>query len=171
MVSKKYTYGVALKLPRAFFFLLSTILFVFGLLYLIKLLSVLAGQETIFSLPPAHLFWSFVEFSIWSPFAFAFISYLATDIEVEEDGLRIKFIFKSFFIGWDDIEDFKPGKILGLLNLKRVRVLVTKNALTPFHRVYGLMYGGTTKPSLLIGTNISNHEELFKIIKNNRKKK
>jgi len=160
----------SVKLSRVIFFLISIFCIVLGLVYLGGLISLLAGQETELSSSASDLFWTFIGASVWTPLFYAFISYLATDIEVEEGGLRIKFIFKSFFINWSDVEEFKPGKTLGLLNLKRTRILVTKNALTPFHRLYGLMYGSTTKPSLLIGTNISNYEELFRIIKNNHKK-
>jgi hypothetical protein len=170
MVSKKFTYGNIYKLARVMCFLLSLICMAFGFIYLVVLISLLAGQESKLSLSLGNLFWSFIGFAVWSPLFYAFLSYQATDIEVEEGGLQTKFIFKSLFINWADIEDFKPGKTLGLLNLKRVRILVTKSSLTPFHRLYGLMYASTNKPSLLIGTNISNHEELFKIIKNNRKR-
>jgi len=170
VVSKKFIYGDALKLSRVIFFLISIFCFALGLVYLAGLISLLAGQETELSSSASDLFWTFIGASVWTPLFYAFFSYLATDIEVEEGGLRIKFMFKSFFIYWNDIDEFKPGKTLGLWNLKRTRILVTKNALTPFHRLYGLMYGNTNKPSLLINTNISNYEELFKIIKNNRKK-
>jgi hypothetical protein len=170
MEIKNFTYGHAYKFIRAACFLISLFCIVLGLVCLAGLVYVLTSRESKLLLSANDLFWSFIGFSVWSPLFYVFLSYLATDIEVEEDGIRVKFMFKSFFVNWKVVDEFKPGKTLGLLPLKRVRVLVTKNALTPFHRLYGLMYGSTTKPSLLIGTNISNHEELFKIIKNNRKK-
>ncbi len=171
MVSKKYTYGIINRISRSLLLLYSVLFVVVGLIFLFGFILALfdiGGMKSSFA---STLFWYFVGFGIWSPFVFIFWALIIVDIEVEDDGLRTKFILNSLFISWDDIEDFKPGKTLGLLNLKRLRILVTKNALTPFHRLCGLFYGGADKPCLIIGTNIGNHEELFKIIGNNIKKK
>jgi len=170
MISKKFTYGDGFKLSRVILFLISIFCFALGLVYLAGLISLLTSQETELSSSASDLFWTFIGLSVWSPLIYAFLSYKATDIEVEEGGLRIKFIFKSLFIDWIDIDEFKSATTLGFWTSTQARILVTKNALTPFHRLYGLMHGNTNKPSLLISTNISNYEELFKIIKNNRKK-
>lgn len=170
MKPKKYTYGIIYKISGFLSFLLAIIFAVIGLLFLCGLILSLFGLGGINSSHIPTLFWGFVGFGVWSPFVFIYMANMNVDIEVEDLGIRIKFLFKSFFVSWNDVDEFKPGKTLGLVPLKRVRVLVTNSALTPFHRLYGLMYGATNKPSLVIGTNISNHEELFKIIENKRKK-
>ena len=170
MKSKKYTYGIIYKISESLSYILAIVFAIIGLLFLCGLILSLFGVGGIKTSYIPTLFWSFVGFGIWSPFVFIYMANMNVDIEVEDLGLRIKFLFKSLFLSWNEIDEFKPGKTLGLIPLKRVRVLVTNSALTPFHRLYGLMYGGTNKPSLVVVTNISDHEELFKIIKNKRKK-
>jgi len=170
METKKFTYGNLNKFNRVVLFLFSLILFTVGLIYLWGLMSLLAGQETKLSLSVSQLFWCFIGFSVWTPFVYAFVSYLATDIVVQEDGLQIKFIFKTLFISWNDIVEFRPAKVFGFRMLKDASIVVTRSALTPLHRLYGLMYGKTNQPSLLIWSYIGNYENLVAIIKENLKR-
>ncbi len=170
METKKFTYGNLYKFNRVVLFLFSLILFIVGLVYLWGLMSLLVGQETKLSLSVSQLFWYFIGCSVWTPFVYAFLSYLATDIVAQEDGLQIKFIFKTLFISWEDIAEFRPAKVFGFRMIKNASIVVTRSALTPFHRLYGLMYGKTNQPSLLIWPYLGNYENLVTIIKENLKR-
>ena len=167
--SKKFTYGNLNKFNRVILFLFSLICFAVGLTYIWGLISLLTGQESRLSLSSSQLFWYFIGFSIWSPLVYAFLSYLTTDIEVEDGGLRIKFLFKKLFIKWNDIDEFRLGRVFGVHMIKKASIVVTKNALTPLHRLYGLMYGNTRRPTLLIWSYIGNYDELVATIKKNLK--
>ena len=77
---------------------------------------------------------------------------------------------ETSFISWNDIAEFRPAKVFGFRMIKDASIVVTRSALTPFHRLYGLMYGKTNQPSLLIWSYISNYENLVTIIKENLKR-
>jgi|SRR5687768_9043413 len=171
MDSKRFTYGKWNSFGRAGLFLSSVMCILFGLIYLWGLISLLIDPEAKVSLSPSQLLWYFIGFSVWSPIVYTFLSYLVTDIVLQEDGLQIKFIFKTFFISWNDIAEFRSARVFGLPMLKKASIVVMKNGLTPFHRLYGLMYGKTIQPSLLIWSYISNYEELVVLIKQNLKRK
>ena len=168
---KNYTYGKATnRNSRIFLFVYPVLFAAGGLFFLILFIMSLFNAGNINSSYASNLFWGFVGLSIWSPILFIFIAYINSDIEVEDDGLKVEFLLQSLFVSWESIEEFKQCRSLGLFNLKRAKVLVTKNSLTPFHSLYGLMYGATNKPAFLIGINISNHEKLFRIIENKLRK-
>src|SRR5688572_12477461 len=136
MESKKYTYSNVNRISRFLAILCSILFIVVGLFFLCVFIFSLFNFREIESSYSSGLFWNFVGYCVWSPLFFVYIAHLNVDIEAEKGGLRIKFLLKSLFVNWSDIEDFKPAKTFGFLSLKHVRVLVTKNALTPFHRLY-----------------------------------
>jgi hypothetical protein len=89
---------------------------------------------------------------------------------VDNEGLHTTFLFRSLTIKWEDISEVKVSKPFGLRIGKKASVLIARNGLTDFHRVYGLMYGQTNEPVLLVWSNISNYDSLMKQIFKHRKK-
>ncbi len=72
-------------------------------------------------------------------------------------GLHLSFLWKRLSIDWDDILEAKP--LFQIPNMKGIIVLRTRS-LTPFHRLYGLIYSFSLHPSIIIFGNISHFAEL-----------
>ncbi len=161
-----HTYGNLNKFNRSFFLLLSVFLIMAGLAYLFGFIKALLHND----LSASVFFWYFIGCAIWSPFVFLFISYIFSDVTVDDAGLYTTFLFRNLSVKWEDISEVKVSKPFGLRIGKKASVLVVKNGLTNFHRIYGLVYGQTSEPALLVWSNISNYDSLMKQIFKHRKK-
>jgi len=85
-------------------------------------------------------------------------------ITSDSKGLYIEFFWKQLFVPWESITDLKP--IFNITHFKNIWVIRT-NALTPFHRLYGIFYSFSISPCIVYNTNISESGELHKRIKSN----
>ena len=86
------------------------------------------------------------------------------DVAADDEGLWVSFLWKKQRVYWRDIAQVKPIWIT--LGPSRKSRIVLTNSLTPFHRLYGLIYGFTWKPSFIIDTTVINQAELIRLITN-----
>jgi hypothetical protein len=87
-----------------------------------------------------------------------------TEVVSDAEGLRIKFLWKDLVVRWEDVIEVKP--MFSWMPLKtRGPWVVRTHALTPFHRLYGLIYGLTFSPSFVYGHGISHADELTRRMK------
>ena len=88
---------------------------------------------------------------------FTLAAYFFTELTSDQAGLHVRFLWRRLVVPWDQIIDVRP-----LFNLPFARgfEVIRTRTLTPFHRVYGLLYGFTTAPSLLISPGMSHGAEL-----------
>lgn len=117
------------------------------------------------------LFWKFIGFGVWSTCVFVFFSYLFPEISANDDGIQTTFFLKKLTVNWEDIVEIYSSKPFGLRVGERASIIVTRNKLTFFHRIYGIIYGQTHQPSLLIWSSINDYASLINKIKKNRKKR
>jgi len=86
-------------------------------------------------------------------------------------GLHTTFLWKDLDVNWNDVKDIKP-----LFNIPwfKKRLVIKTNSLTPFHRLYGILYSFSLSPSIIMERGISDQDELIRRIKSsirkNRKK-
>ena len=70
-------------------------------------------------------------------------AYFFQDILVDEEGLLIEFLWQKVRVRWSDVEEIKS-------NVFGSGWIVVVNKLTPFHRIFGLIYGFTIKPAFVV---------------------
>jgi len=110
----------------------------------------------------------------WATFNWMLI-YSSPAVEVEEWGLRLKtFPLMTFEIKWNDIAYVRKTRWKSLFPTKyssqQSSIVVVRKDLTFLHRFCGVVYGGHTQPSFVISPNISNYDELMKVISDGIKK-
>ena len=90
-----------------------------------------------------------------------------TEILSDQDGLHIKFLWKQIVIPWGEIIEQKP-----MFRSRWVRKfwVIKTRSLTPFHRLYGLLYAFSLAPSIVYSDQISNYAELNRRIRANLRK-
>jgi hypothetical protein len=169
MDPQKYTYGNLTKFTNMSFLLYSLIFIGGGLFFLYRSILSFFNSGGIES-SVAYIILYFLV-GVWSPFFFIYLAYLRADVEVEEDGLLIKFVLKTLYVKWEEICLLKQARYLGFRMSRKNSVVITNKALTPFHCIYGLLYGQTNQPAFLILSDISRYNELIETIKGNIKKK
>jgi len=84
------------------------------------------------------------------------------DITSDSDGLHTKFLWFDLDIPWRDIIEVRP-----LFNLRFIKTeqVIRTHSLTPFHRLYGLLYSFSLHPCLIVSTGISDFDELIRRIR------
>jgi hypothetical protein len=97
--------------------------------------------------------------------ALVFFANAYPEITVDKNGLYVHFLWYRLPLTWQDIIEVKPY-FFSLPN--RPSWVVRTRKLTPFHRLYGLLYSFTFLPSFFIFSTIENYEELTKIINKRR---
>jgi hypothetical protein len=84
------------------------------------------------------------------------------EVRVDRNGLYVSFLWYRLPVTWQDIIEIKPS----IFNLPKhpTTWVVRTQALTPFHRLYGLLYGFTAHPSFIITHGIANCDKLIQMI-------
>ena len=82
------------------------------------------------------------------------------EIAVDETGVSVTFLWRKLHVGWQDIVEIKAIRYLGR---SHSWVVLTKK-LTPFHRLYGVIYGFSWLPSFIISPSLRDREKLARII-------
>lgn len=181
-----HQYGLRAKSFRSVS-VVGVVVFLLGIFFL--LIGFLASLTDDFS-TFLNAFAYFALFSLFIPFICIFIYHLYSDLGVDEKGLYVRFLRKSLDVAWNEIDDMKslepkllnsmllnvgiikkPG--LGPLSFKlsssttrqttieRRFLVVTNSQLTIFHRLYGIVFGRTIKPSFLVTSSISEFPDLM----------
>ena len=108
---------------------------------------------------------------LWSIVMLINAYFYGQNITVTHDGLLIEFLWKDLLVDWDKVIEIKPlfGFFRKSRNQKHILVVLT-NALTPFHRLLGLLYGLSLKPAFIIYPSISEYELLVESIRKHAQK-
>ncbi len=91
--------------------------------------------------------------------------FFAQNVTVTNDGLLVEFLWQDLNVSWDEIIEIKPT-----FRSRKTYVVLT-NALTPFHRFIGLIYGLSVKPAFIIYPTISEYESLVETIKSHAQRR
>jgi len=82
------------------------------------------------------------------------------EVTVDEAGISVTFLWRNLHINWRDIVEIKAK---GFLGHSRSWVVLTKK-LTPFHRLYGIVYGFSWLPGFIISPSLHDGEKLAGMI-------
>jgi len=88
------------------------------------------------------------------------------EISADKNGLCVSFLWYRLPVTWQDIIGIRPS-FFNLPNRPTMWVVGTR-ALTPFHRLYGLLYAFIFHSSFIISIGIENHEDLIQKIEHRR---
>jgi len=166
---KQHKYESSYRNSRGMLMVFSLFLFALGVFYLIGAVYYFSTPDSFDSSVLFNAVLDFILFSIWSPVFLVFIAYLYPDVNEDERGLHFKFLFKTYDISWSEIIETKAARPLGFRLRYGATLVVTRSRLTFFHRLYGLVYGKTNNPSLVISSRISDYSSLTKSIAENIK--
>jgi len=149
----------------AFFrFLFNFSAFISLALFLMYVIVMIIDPEITFSLSKAiGTFLYFLLFII----VFGITGNYLSDIDSDDVGLHVHYLWMKLTVHWDEITDYKPAYNWKIL--KQIMVVRTKS-LTPFHRLYGLLYSFSIAPCLIIHRGISHYPSLEQRIIQNLKK-
>ena len=108
---------------------------------------------------------------LWSNSMLISAYFFGQNIIITDEGLLVEFLGKDLFVPWDKITEIKPsyGFWKNSRNPKPIYVVLTE-ALTPFHRLFGLLYRLSVKPAFIIYPTISEYQSLVETIKRHTKK-
>jgi hypothetical protein len=109
---------------------------------------------------------------LWSNSMLISAYFFGQNITVTDRGLWVEFLWKDFFVSWDKIIEIKPA--YGFWRNSRISkpiCVVLTDALTPFHRQLGLIYGFSVKAAFIIYPTISEYQSLIETIQKHVKKK
>jgi hypothetical protein len=163
-MTKKHTYGLIYKITSFFFVTMSVVSVVSGLFLLyVHINYFFVGKEVAMS-SVLFVIGIFLACIIWSPVAFVFMAYLLTDIDIDEKGLSLQFLWKRFSVEWGEFSSIKHIKPFGLFTNKHSYIVIVNSKLTFIHRIYGLIYSGAYRPAILIHRNIRDYDILIKDI-------
>lgn len=82
------------------------------------------------------------------------------EISLDEAGVNVTFLWYILHVDWHDIVDIKSKRFFG----RSHSWVVLTNMLTPFHRLYGVIYGFSRLPSFIISPSLRDGEKLASII-------
>jgi hypothetical protein len=167
MDTKIYKYGLLTVISRFVFNIFSVLYFFVGLIgfVLIPAFSLINQNHDQVSL--LFVLGGFIGWSIWSPFIFIFLATLLSDITITNDGIGAKILWHQCDTEWSSIVDVRVRT--GIFK-RRTILILTKNGLTPFHRIYGILYGRRNLPALMIFPSIKDFDLLKKEVLAQRKK-
>jgi hypothetical protein len=108
---------------------------------------------------------------LWSISMLISAYFFGQNITITDEGLLIEFLWKDLIVYWDKIMEIKPayGFWKSSKNQKHILVVLT-DTLTPFHHLFGLIYGLSVKPGFIIYPTISEYQSLVETIKKHTKK-
>lgn len=93
------------------------------------------------------------------------------NIAVMDEGLMVEFLGKDLFVPWDKIIEIKPAYGFWRNSRNTKIYIVLTDALTPFHRFFGVIYGLSVKPAFIIYSTISEYESLVETIKSHAQRR
>jgi len=172
MNRRQHSHGLIMKLFKILF---SIGALVFLIRILLLIFAFVFGKDRLL-LDVIKVSVSLIFAAVFTVCAFLIAAYYFPDIDLDEEGLLVEFLWKRIRVSWDDVIELKPVFMYGIPSFGRpVPVVVLTKKLTLFHRVYGLLYGFSTKPAFVIQPAISEFEllknDIEKHIKQNRRSK
>ena len=97
-----------------------------------------------------------------TPISFLIAGNFFTEIMSDAEGLHIIFFWRYVTVRWEDIVDLRS---IALTLDKHSTFAIRASSITPFHRIYGMIYSFTLLPTLIFHKNISERHELEQRIK------
>ena len=164
MVTKRHTYGLIYKISRNFFVFMAFLFVVLGLFLIVLFIAKLMSGIEFNSNFIVSTLGNILSFAVLAPIFYLFIAHLMTDISIDNNGMSVQFLWKTYQIRWAEVVEIRPSRPFGLLTNKRLTEVIVKTKLTVFHRVYGMLYGVTNQPVILIYRTISDYDLLIKDI-------
>ncbi len=92
--------------------------------------------------------------------AYAYVANAWPALKVCEDGLWVEFFWLEIFVEWGQVISIRRVVSFGMY---KTWVIKTR-ALTPFHRLYGLVNGPTVSPCFLIHSSLKDCQEVIRLI-------
>ncbi len=167
---RRYKYSLLTELSQFGLAIFSVIFILLSLFSVFALIKGLAGSNIVTTSLLLGYITNFVGGIVLAVFNWSLV-YSSPAVEVKEWGLRLKaFPLKTFEVKWDDISYVRKARWKPILHKKYSSIIVVKNGLTRLHRFSGVLYGGSIQPSFVISPNISDYDDLMKIISDGIKK-
>lgn len=82
------------------------------------------------------------------------------EVQTNDNGLQIQFLWRKIFIPWDAIISVEERSFP-----KQKIVLVRAKRITPFHILYSWYYARTTDPGFLVAKSIKGYDDLMRTIR------
>jgi hypothetical protein len=158
MSKRVYRYPFA---TRFFMFLGIVVAALFILAFIFYLVISSANLINGITNPPDRAFELFL--LIFGFFIFLYVVNLYLDIEILDDGLLLNASGIRFRVKWSDIKKVRRG----YGNIFKTYAIETKS-LTPFHRVYGIMYLKNFSRCFIVWSILPDYERLVSVIKEKR---
>ena len=149
-----YKYGFPMKISKWIRITISIILIIFGLFFIFGAFYVQVIREKQFSLFLTSISVAYMSFSVLS-FIIAFN--LTPDICIDQEYLYVNFFFGQKRVELRNITGIKKVFVPAR---KQSFIILFKDGLTPFHRIYGWIYGRSFYPGVYVGASISDRDEL-----------
>jgi hypothetical protein len=121
--SKNHEYGIRQRNTSQMLVAFSIFLFALGIFYLFSAAYIFMHPNAFESSAMSEAIWSFIGFSIWSPLFLVFIAYLFPEINEDEQGLHVKFLFTVYDILWSEVLETRNARPLGF-KMKQDAILV-----------------------------------------------
>ena len=160
-MNTKYSYGPFHKFVVFLNYAWIIVFFVYGFLFLgISINFYTQGKPFLILNIIENSLMAFVVF----PFFFLYVSFLETEIHVDEEGLNLKSPLKTFRVKWEDVIEIRRASLFGLPMGNKPNLVITRSKLPLFHYLFGIVYGRTIQPSFYFSSSISNSDELRQTI-------
>ena len=162
MISRQYSHPKYIRWFKNIFVILA---FVFPAYWILNSISRFTPNN----------FWAvIVDDIVFSPLIFIVLLtstyYFGQDVLVDEEGLQIEFLWKKMRVRWVDIIETKATFGSLFASEKNCPLIILVNGLTPFHRIFGVLYGLSIKPGFVIFPSISDFQGLKENIQSHIKR-
>lgn len=157
--SRCYEYGCFMKFWSWLGVIGSIVLLISGLFFVFTAFYVQAVREKQFIL---FLTLFSTAYAIISIVGFILMSNLTPDICIDEEYLYVSFFFMQKRARLDDIVKIKRVLVPAR---KQSFVILFREGLTPFHRLYGWVYGRSFYPGIYVRGSISDKDELENLLR------
>lgn len=137
----------------------SGVLMISGLVFVFAAFYVQAIREKEFSW---FLTLFSVSYALFSMLFFVVVSHLYSTIYVDKEYLYVNFFFKRKCARLEDIVKVKSAVTPAR---RQSFVVLFKKGLTPFHRVYGWIFGSSFYPGVYVADSIDDRDDLERLLR------
>jgi hypothetical protein len=165
MKQEVFRYGRTAKYIRIMSVILSILILIRGSLYFFVDIYIIINSAEYGIQAVLLESWTFFANIVIAIFMLLFIFHIYSDIEIDRNGLRIKYIFHTLAIPWKNILGIENRSIFfGLIKRSNSRLIVCITGLPIIFRLYGLLWTGSTMPVIPINHSISGYQRLIERI-------
>ena len=88
------------------------------------------------------------------------------EVKTDEGGLYVSFVWRRLRVPFKDLVQLKPDLMERLLRPSDPRIwVVATRSLTPFHRLYGILYAFWLHPSFILHSSLQSTDRVLEIIR------